>query len=76
MGAGFVFCFNCIFPRFLITVLWTLILMSSRQGAQTLVTAGGELADVVRKKYKMTIDQIFMVKSIYGCFWPNKQIIE
>ena len=51
-GPGFVFCFNCIFPRFLITVLCPLILMSSQQGAQTWITAEGENSQTsFAKKY-------------------------
>ena len=62
--AGFVFCFNCIFPRFLITVLWPLILMSSQQGAQTWITAEGKNSQTsFAKKYK-----IWMFLSIVGCF--------
>ena len=68
VGAGFVFCFNCIFPRFLITVLWTLILMSSQQGAQTWITAEGKNSQTsFAKKYKNAIDTILRANPKYGC---------
>ena len=63
-GPGFVFCFNCIFPRFLITVLCPLILMSSQQGAQTWITAEGKNSQTsFAKKYENSIFKIFNGKS-------------